>query len=1162
MRRLRWLALLCLLGGVARGQSTSFQEWTDNQSGMGKFAAFNVTSYSATNLETGGAAFSVFGTGQIVNSPQAIATAWYVDPIHGSDAAACVASATACKTLQEINRRWRGGRIDLATTINILGPLPSTDTGSWNVTVASGVRVLLLASLGPVTGFGGASIDNTLYTGTVTGFSAATDSPSATDSELTDAGLPVSFTASGLLVSGVIFSDTTANLQFYVTKDLGSKTGRVTPPMLNSSPQLSSALTVGDTYKAYQEWTIYGQDWGAASSRVRYDSLNDLSGPLAQTIGSSSDHFRSWYLLGNSAKAISGQLVNCAVDITSGSGFLSAAYNSQGFTSISGGMLLGTGASELSIQGRFEISALIMQGSIMRPDEGFIAFNGGSIGVYDTSAPVFTLHGPSSLAFVQSSVGSGNGLCGKNNTSKLVTIESGPANVYYGYESHLPPFSAATTSDANPIQSGATSYPVSALPAVIDTAINFETNFPSTVFETGGPTRLTWGAVPSGDCVARDGGALIGVACGSGAGGSSGGVIVTGVAPIRVDAGAVGLKGAIISGSSSTTATQNLGSGGAGYLKDTVDAGVATVSTVAKIPATDVTGLPDASTQRLSAGPGITIDAGVIVNNLTTGTPDGGEANPVNGGTKASTNLDLHSTTNATKGVIDTDSQLQVPSGWNPAAPANSFVGHSSTGSGYDATNNQWDISLLGTTTIQVTSSALYVDPLAMYIGGGAAGMQFVNGNLIVLFVEDSLRSFAFASATRPTNATTNFVELPGMHGAPTGTPGTIESGQLPQILDDTNDRWDIYNAGAWGTWGQLDNFTGIVKSAATTGIHTQAVAGTDYQTPLVACTDYVSVSCQGGTSDIGGTNADVTVTALESGALARGDVAFSTFPAPSNSTTGTIDCYDDSATGILTCINHSSATSNVVVPGNCATSNWVTGYASTGVRTCVQPTYTDIGGTPPATTCSGLPAFTGDSTKASGSCATVNVALTESGGADLSLGAIPDRSPNFSVMVRNPGTTIITGQPATALSVGVAVVSLPFQEFFSAGTIGNGYLSTGNNSGTVTAGGNPVEYPFGLAITSARLLVTVQTNGLTSAFCTGAQTLTIALTRNGGGAPPSTVAVTIPFSGSVPTTYDSGLVAEVGTGSTDTWGVFVTDNCGVVPGGLLSLTAVAEFAR
>lgn len=67
----------------------------------------------------------------------------------------------------------------------------------------------------------------------------------------------------------------------------------------------------------------------------------------------------------------------------------------------------------------------------------------------------------------------------------------------------------------------------------------------------------------------------------------------------------------------------------------------------------------------------------------------------------------------------------------------------------------------------------------------------------------------------------------------------------------------------------------GIVKAKASSSPAGQlaiAAPGTDYQAPLTACTDYVSVSCQGGTSDIavGSTNAAVFIDALHDGALAR----------------------------------------------------------------------------------------------------------------------------------------------------------------------------------------------------------------------------------------------------------------------------------------------------
>lgn len=393
-----------------------------------------------------------------------LSTTWFIDPVSGSDAPTNpgTTNATALLTLQELKRRWWGAEISSNTTVTILGNLPNTDVGAWYFTVAQSARVTFIGSLGVTTGFGSRAIDNTVFSGSVTGFVAATDAPSATDSQLTDTSVPVSFTASGMLALGVLFKRTSSTaLYWYAAKDLGSQTIRVSPPMLNAAVQLSSALTPGDTYAAYSTWTIYSQDFGAASARVRLDSLYEKA-PLADTLGTTGDLFRCWADLG--IRAWQGQVINCAWNVGAGVGNLAALAPvdaGTGFCALNGGMMLGSGAGIIVIQGRLEFGgALISQGVQILLDEGFATIPGGSLGIYDCTIDCFLLQGPAVLNFAQ--INAGNGLVGKGNTAKLLTM-TGPSSCYYGLNSAAPPFFAGSTSDAAPIQYGGVAYPVSAL---------------------------------------------------------------------------------------------------------------------------------------------------------------------------------------------------------------------------------------------------------------------------------------------------------------------------------------------------------------------------------------------------------------------------------------------------------------------------------------------------------------------------------------------------------------------------------------------------------------------------------------------------------------------------------------------------------------------------
>jgi len=62
------IVLSLILGVVVHAVSTatSYQEWTDSQSGAGQFQLFNVTDVSVNNLEPGGPVYSEITTGRLI----------------------------------------------------------------------------------------------------------------------------------------------------------------------------------------------------------------------------------------------------------------------------------------------------------------------------------------------------------------------------------------------------------------------------------------------------------------------------------------------------------------------------------------------------------------------------------------------------------------------------------------------------------------------------------------------------------------------------------------------------------------------------------------------------------------------------------------------------------------------------------------------------------------------------------------------------------------------------------------------------------------------------------------------------------------------------------------------------------------------------------------
>lgn len=120
------------------------------------------------------------------------------------------------------------------------------------------------------------------------------------------------------------------------------------------------------------------------------------------------------------------------------------------------------------------------------------------------------------------------------------------------------------------------------------------------------------------------------------------------------------------------------------------------------------------------------------------------------------------------------------------------------------------------------------------------------------------------------------FVETPSANGQ-TLNFLNVGNGSTNNILfgttGATTTRLTIENGGNVDV-ANLSN--GMVKAIGGIGTLATAVAGTDYQAPLTACTDYVSVSCQGGTSDIGtgGSNSAVQNIALHDGSSVRWSTA------------------------------------------------------------------------------------------------------------------------------------------------------------------------------------------------------------------------------------------------------------------------------------------------
>lgn len=124
------------------------------------------------------------------------------------------------------------------------------------------------------------------------------------------------------------------------------------------------------------------------------------------------------------------------------------------------------------------------------------------------------------------------------------------------------------------------------------------------------------------------------------------------------------------------------------------------------------------------------------------------------------------------------------------------------------------------------------------------------------------------------------------------------------------------------------------------------ATAGTDYQAPLTACTDYVSVSCQTGTTDIGGTNGTTTVIGIENTGRMRGDLLATNSVAPGTPAGGITALYADATSKNICAKDDAGNINHGIRDASCGASTWIHAVANTGVSTCTQPAFSDLSGT------------------------------------------------------------------------------------------------------------------------------------------------------------------------------------------------------------------------
>lgn len=199
---------------------------------------------------------------------------------------------------------------------------------------------------------------------------------------------------------------------------------------------------------------------------------------------------------------------------------------------------------------------------------------------------------------------------------------------------------------------------------------------------------------------------------------------------------------------------------------------------------------------------------------------------------------------------------------------------------------------------------------------------------------------------------------------------------------------------------------------------------------------------------------------------------------------------------------------------------------------------------------------FTGDATTASaGSTVTKVVAIHETGGpTQLTIGAIPDSSPDTTLLVRPAGTATVTGVSGSTFLSGRQSIcnfyesSLTFSNFSGTWWLTNDLISVTRGGPSRSYYGNPIP----VAATGVRLQIAVFTNTLTGS----SPVATFFITKNGTAVASTALAVA---GSSATVNFDSGFVAVSGTAGGDVWGVQYVCS-GTFTNGSIFFTTTAQF--
>src|SRR5882672_10119391 len=173
--------------------------------------------------------------GLAVKQSLASQAAWFIDPINGRNNNNGKTLATAIQTRAEFYRRMAGVTLTQIVTVTITSSLLAGDVGKS--VVFSGPFTYLKFIGTPVV----------LFTGVITGI-VNRNGATSTHTSMTIAGLPVSWTASGL-VGKIVQAATGTIRESIIVQDEGAKTAWLSPPVTRAG--VEDVFVNGETVNVY-----------------------------------------------------------------------------------------------------------------------------------------------------------------------------------------------------------------------------------------------------------------------------------------------------------------------------------------------------------------------------------------------------------------------------------------------------------------------------------------------------------------------------------------------------------------------------------------------------------------------------------------------------------------------------------------------------------------------------------------------------------------------------------------------------------------------------------------------------------------------------------------------------------------------------------------------